>query len=48
MVSEDPSGWFAFVVHVHTGAALGLAAALTVGLAAYLRLTSPYRLGLAP
>lgn len=37
----------AFVVHVHPGAALGLAAALTVGLAAYLRLTSPYRLGLA-
>ena len=36
----------AFVVHVHTGAALGVAAALTVGLAAYLRLTSPYRLGL--
>lgn len=36
-----------FVVHVHPGAALGLAATLTVGLAAYLRLTSPYRLGLA-
>jgi uncharacterized membrane protein YoaK (UPF0700 family) len=37
----------AFVVHVHPGAALGLAAFLTVGLAAYLRLTSPQRLGLA-
>lgn len=37
----------AFVVHVHPGAALGLAAALTVALATYLRLTSPYRLGLA-
>lgn len=37
----------AFVVHVHTGAALGLAAALTVALAVYLHLTSPYRLGLA-
>jgi uncharacterized membrane protein YoaK (UPF0700 family) len=38
----------AFVVHVHPGAALGLAAALTVGLAVYLHLTSAYRLGLAP
>jgi len=37
----------AFVVHVHPGAALGLAGALTVGLATYLHLTSPYRLGLA-
>jgi uncharacterized membrane protein YoaK (UPF0700 family) len=37
----------AFVVHVHPGAALGLAATLTVGLAVYLRLTSPVRLGLA-
>ena len=37
----------ALVVHVHPGAALGLAAALTVGLAMYLHLTSPYRLGLA-
>jgi uncharacterized membrane protein YoaK (UPF0700 family) len=38
----------AFVIHVHPGAALGLAAVLTVGLATYLRLTSPVRLGLAP
>ncbi len=37
----------AFVVHVHPGAALGLAAALTVGLASYLHVTPPYRLGLA-
>ncbi len=37
----------AFVIHVHPGAALGLAAALTVFLAGYLRLTSPVRLGLA-
>jgi uncharacterized membrane protein YoaK (UPF0700 family) len=37
-----------FVVHVHPGAALGLAAVLTVGLSAYLRLTSPVRLGLVP
>jgi uncharacterized membrane protein YoaK (UPF0700 family) len=36
----------AFVVHVHPGAALGLAAALTVALAAYLRLSAPQRLGL--
>jgi hypothetical protein len=32
---------------VHPGAALGLAAALTVGLAAYLYLSAPQRLGLA-
>jgi uncharacterized membrane protein YoaK (UPF0700 family) len=38
----------AFVVHVHPGAALGLAAVLTVGLATYLHLTTPLRLGLAP
>jgi uncharacterized membrane protein YoaK (UPF0700 family) len=38
----------AFVIHVHPGAALGLAAVLTVGLATYLHLTSPLRLGLAP
>ena len=38
----------AFVIHVHPGAALGLAAVLTVGLATYLNLTSPLRLGLAP
>jgi uncharacterized membrane protein YoaK (UPF0700 family) len=38
----------AFVIHVHPGAALGLAAVLTVGLATYLRLTPPVRLGLAP
>ncbi|HXB36935.1 MAG TPA: YoaK family protein [Acidimicrobiales bacterium] len=38
----------AFVIHVHPGAALGLAAVLTVGLATYLQLTSPLRLGLAP
>ena len=37
-----------FVIHVHPGAALGLAAVLTVGLATYLRLTPPVRLGLAP
>jgi uncharacterized membrane protein YoaK (UPF0700 family) len=37
----------AFVIHVHPGAALGLAAVLTVGLAAYLRLSPPQRLGLA-
>lgn len=37
----------AFVVHVHPAAALGLAAALTVSLAASLHLTSPPRLGLA-
>lgn len=37
----------AFVIHVHPGAALGLAAVLTVGLATYLHLTSPLRLGLA-
>ena len=37
----------AFVIHVHPGAALGLAATLTVGLATYLHLTSPLRLGLA-
>jgi hypothetical protein len=37
-----------FVVHVHPGAALGIAAVLTVGLATYLRLTPPVRLGLAP
>jgi uncharacterized membrane protein YoaK (UPF0700 family) len=37
----------AFVIHVHPGAALGLAAALTVGLAAYLYLSAPQRLGLA-
>ncbi|HSZ36121.1 MAG TPA: YoaK family protein [Acidimicrobiales bacterium] len=36
-----------FVVHVHPGAALGLAAALTVGMAIYLRVTPPVRLGLA-
>jgi hypothetical protein len=36
----------AFVVHVHPGAALGVAAALTVALAAYLRLSAPQRLGL--
>ena len=38
----------ALVVHVHPGAALGLAAAFTVAFAVYLRLTSPVRLGLAP
>jgi uncharacterized membrane protein YoaK (UPF0700 family) len=38
----------AFVIHVHPGAALGLAAVLTVGLATYLHVTSPLRLGLAP
>lgn len=36
-----------FVIHVQPGAALGLAAVLTVSLAGYLRLTSPIRLGLA-
>jgi hypothetical protein len=36
------------VVHVHPGAALGIAAVITVSFAAYLRLTSPLRLGLAP
>jgi uncharacterized membrane protein YoaK (UPF0700 family) len=35
------------VVHVHPGWALGVAAALTVGLAAYLHLTDSQRLGLA-
>ena len=37
----------AFVIHVHPGAALGLAAALTVSLATYLRFSAPQRLGLA-
>lgn len=37
----------AFVIHVHPGAALGLAAALTVGLATILFLSAPQRLGLA-
>ncbi len=37
----------AFVIHVHPGAALGLAAFLTVGLAAFLLLSAPQRLGLA-
>jgi uncharacterized membrane protein YoaK (UPF0700 family) len=37
----------AFVIHVHPGAALGLAAALTVGLASFLYLSAPQRLGLA-
>jgi uncharacterized membrane protein YoaK (UPF0700 family) len=36
-----------FVIHVHPGAALGLAAVLTVGLATYLRFTPPVRLGMA-
>ncbi len=38
----------ALVVHVHPGLALGVAAALTVVLAAYLRLSDPRRLGLDP
>lgn len=37
----------AFVIHVQPAAALGLAAFLTVGLASFLRLTPPLRLGLA-
>ncbi len=37
----------AFVIHVHPGAALGLAAVLTVSLAAFLFLSAPQRLGLA-
>ena len=36
-----------FVVHVRTGAALGLAAALTVSLATFVRFSPPQRLGLA-